>query len=204
MRAAIKRCSFLAGLVVFAATFVGDRQARAGGITITSATAQPIGGSLVDYVFEVQLTSGTLFNGGFFTVYDLPGVTLTSATAAPNSFWGYSIQPTGITPPLFQPPLTPPIDTSLENVTWVYRGFSTSETTIGEFRVEATGPLPSSLTLTYVGTLDGTTATTEAVITVAAVPEPSSVFLLLIAAALLPLHVCRMQRSIGSRQGRAG
>ncbi len=101
MRAAIKRCCFLAGLVVLAAIFVGTRQVRAAGITITSASAQPIGGSLVDYVFEVQLDSGTtLLNGGYFTVYDLPGVTSTSASAAPN-LWGPSIQPTGITPPLF-------------------------------------------------------------------------------------------------------
>lgn len=199
MRPRIKRYFFLAGLVVLAATFVGGRQACAAGITVTSASVQPMGGSLVDYVFEVQLDSGTtLLNGGYFTVYDLPGVTSASTLVTANSFWGGSKQATGITPPLFQPPLTPPIDTSLENVTFAYNGPSTQDTTIGEFRVEATGPLASPLMLSYVGTLDGITATTRAVISVsfATVPEPSTVFLLLIGAATLPWYVHRKRRRI--------
>ena len=195
----IKRYWFLAGLVMLVASSVGGRQARAKGIVITSGKTEQIGDPLYDYIFNVELNPGTtLLNGGYFTVYDIPGVVATSDTGAPNSYWGYSLQATGITPPLFQPPLTPPIDGSLENVTWVYRGPSitnnspTQDLELGTFRV-ATIELsaPPTPTLIYVGTLDGTTATTEGTVTVNSVPEPSSLILLLIGAGALPLYAFR-------------
>jgi hypothetical protein len=197
-----KRYGFLVSLVVLGVTFAGENQARAKGIVITTGSTQPIGDPLYNYIFDFQLNPGTtLLNGGYLTVYDVPGVTATSDTGTPNSFWGYSIQPTGITPPLFMPPLTPPMDNSLENVTWVYRGpsISNNSTTqnldIGLFRVETIElSAPPSPTLIYVGTLDGTTATTEGTVTVNGAPEPSSVILLLIGAGALPLYAYRKQR----------
>ena len=99
------------------------------------------------------------------------------------------------------PPLTPPVDTSLENVTWIYRGPSipndtTGNIDLGIFRVATTIDMPSppTPTLNWVGTLDGTTATTEGTVSVNVVPEPSSVILLLIGAGAVPLYVYRTRR----------
>ena len=206
MKRGINRRCLLAGLAILGSVLAGGSEALAKGIVVTSGHTQQIGDPLYDYIFDVQLNPGTtLLNGGYFTIYDIPGVILTSDTGSPNSFWGYSIQPTGITPPLFQPPLTPPPDSSaLENVTWVYRGPSlpnnspTQNLDLGLFRVATTELLaPPTPTLIYVGTLDGTTATTEGTVTVSSVPEPSSVILLMLGAGALPLYAfCRRRRRL--------
>ena len=81
MRREIKRGWLWAGLALVV-TFTGSHVAQAKGIVVTSGNTQPIGDPLYNYIFDVQLNpQTTLLNGGYFTVYDLPGVTSTSIPA---------------------------------------------------------------------------------------------------------------------------
>lgn len=183
----------LALLVVVA----GGRAAQAGtvGIIITSGGTAPTGDPFYTYYFDVELAAGyTLNSGGYFTVYDLPGVISGSLTGQPSLYWGSSIQFQGITPTG-----TPTITDSptVENVTWQYNGSAitagSSAVDLGIFRVQ-TEQLSSQPTpdLLYVGSLGGNTYTDQGTIQVnAIVPEPSSIVLLASGCLLAPVLIAR-------------
>ena len=168
------------------------------GIIITHGAVAPVGDPSFAYTFDIQLAAGsTLLDGGLITVYDLPDITKSSLTSQPNRFWSESLQETGITP---LNPNPVPTDTSLENVTWFYSGVTidnsggTSPLDLGNFSI---GPIPEnepSVTLTYVGSLDGINAADTGFITVTAIPEPSSLILLLTAIVGAPLLVLRTRQ----------
>jgi hypothetical protein len=196
-----------AGLAALGVLFAGGREAQAGGIVITTATTEQTGDPTFKYIFTVELLAGsTLNNGGFFTVYDLPGIPATALTSAPNISWGASIQLTGIDPP----GLKPPDDPAIYNVTWQWNGSSpifpppTSDTPLGTFVVGSTTELPSppTPTLTYAYFLnDGPPATTGMNTIQVTVPEPSSVILMLAGVGALPLawlHRRRLGRRVAS------
>lgn len=83
MRREIKRGWLWAGLALVGVTFTGGHVAQAKGIVVTSGKTQSIGDPLYNYIFDVQLNpQTTLLSGGYFTVYDIPGVTSTSNTGA--------------------------------------------------------------------------------------------------------------------------
>jgi hypothetical protein len=193
----IRGASLLAGLAVILA---GGRAAQAGGIIITSGTVIQTGDPTYEYIFDTQLLPGSsLHNGGFFTIYDLPGIPQTALTSQPSILWGSSIQLQGVTPP----GISPPDDPQVYNVTWGWNGSSpitappTSNLDLGTFVVGSTVELPSppQPTLVYVGFLnDGVTPPNEGTIKVTFVPEPSSVILLVLGAGALPLFVLGARR----------
>jgi hypothetical protein len=197
------RCKWItAGLVVLGTTFVSGTAARASsttGIVITKGTTHEIGDPLYVYTFTVELTAGeTLQTGGYFTVYDIPGVAASSLTQQPNDKWGDSLQLVGLTPS-GTPPITD--NPAIWNVTWVYNGSaftgnSPNGTTIGQFQVDTTElPTQPTPTLLYVGTLNGTTYTDQGIVVVGAlIPEPSSIVLLLVGAGAIPLVCLRLRR----------
>jgi hypothetical protein len=163
------------------------------GIIITNGAVAPVGDPSFAYTFDIQLAADqTLLNGGFITIYDLPhDITSTSLTSQPG-LWTETIQDTGKTPSGASPTDLP----NFENVTWVYRGatIDNSSSNPMDLGVFAIGPIPEyspSVTLTYVGTLDGITAADTGSITVTAIPEPSSLILLFTAMVGAPLLVLR-------------
>lgn len=165
------------------AAMIAGEEARAGGISIPIATTQQTGDPTYEYIFTVDLLAGsTLIPGGFFTVYDLPGIPSGALTSQPNISWGSSIQLTGITPT----GASPTDSLIIENVTWKWNGASSitaptnSDLFLGLFIVGSTVELPSppTPTLIYVGSLDGVNASNQGTVTVSAVPEPGSIILL--------------------------
>lgn len=172
------------------------------GIIIKTGSVAPVGDPSYAFTFDIELAAGsTLLNDGYITVYDLPYIASSSLTSQPNDFpnfyWIGSIQDTGTTPS----GVTLPFNDSptIENVTWRYIGptidnTSSSAYNLGEFSV---GPIPvsaPSVTLNYLGSLDGTTEADTGSITVTAVPEPSSLALLLTATVGVSLVVLRPRR----------
>jgi hypothetical protein len=195
MNLRIRRTWTLVGLAALGALFTNCDNARAGsvvGIVIKSGGSHQAGDPTYNYYFDVELTAGsTLLTGGYFTVYDLPGVMGSSPTQQPNS-WNDSLQLVGLTPLNTIPPI--PDDPAIWNVTWIYTGNpitgrSPEGTDLGTF-VITTGeltyqPLP---TLYYVATLDGINYTDQGTVKInAIVPEPSSVILLVAGVGILPL-----------------
>lgn len=195
----IRGASILAGLAMLGAALADGRAAHAAGIVITSGTVIQTGDPTYEYVFDAQLLPGSsLHNGGFFTVYDLPGIPKAALTSQPSILWGSSIQLQGITPP----GISPTDDPTVYNVTWGWNGSTitsppTSNLDLGTFVIGSTGELssPPHPTLIYVGFLnDGVTPPNEGTITVTSIPEPSSVILLVLGAGALPLLVLRARR----------
>ena len=195
MRRGIKTAWVVAGLAVLGAMIAGGREARAKGIVISTGVTQPVGDPFYEYVFDVQLLAGsTLDNGGFITVYDLPEIDQNSLTQQPSSKWGSSLQKVGVTPS----GASPVDSSSLWNVTWEWNGAALTAPTnsnldLGLFKVGPTAQ-PETPTLTYVGSLDGTTASNQGTITVSAVPEPSSVALLVLGIGSVSLIALRKAR----------
>jgi hypothetical protein len=173
------------------------------GIIITTGSVSPVGDPSYAYTFDIELAAGsTLLSGGYVTVYDLPYIASNSLTSQPNDYptyyWLGSIQDTGITPVGVTLPFTD--SPTLENVTWRYIGPTinnsngTSAENLGDFSV---GPIPEntpSVTLNYLGSLDGSTEADTGSITVTAIPEPSSLVLLLTAMVGVPLLVLRSRQ----------
>jgi hypothetical protein len=199
MRRAIKRGWLWTGLALVGVMFIGGREAQAKGIIITSGGTQKTGDPTYEYVFTVDLLAGsTLDNGGFFTVYDLPALTAGALTSQPSISWGASVQLLGNTP------IGTVVndDPNIYNVTWQWNGKNsvtapaTSNLDLGTFIVGSTTELasPPSKTVVYVGSLDGVNASNQGTVGINVVPEPSSVILLLVGAAALPLYAVRNRR----------
>jgi hypothetical protein len=192
----------LAGVAAFAVVLASEHEAHAkGGIIVTTGTTQQTGDPTYEYIFTVDLLpNSTLLNGGFFTIYDLPALTASALTSQPNISWGSSVQLLGNTPS----GTIVTDDPTIYNVTWQWNGMTSitnpdsTDLFLGTFIVGSTTELtsPPSGTLVYVGSLDGSTASNQGTVTLSpAVPEPSSVILLLAGIGMLPmLWVPRRQR----------
>ncbi len=201
MRREIKRGWLWAGLALVGVMFAGKHEAHAKGIVITSGGTQKTGDPTYEYLFTVDLLAGsTLYNGGYFTIYDLPALTAGALTSQPSISWGASVQLVGNTPTGIVVTDNP----NIYNVTWQWNGSSplvagSSDLVLGTFIVGLTTELssPPSKTVVYVGSLDGTAGTTnQGTVGINAVPEPSSVILLLIGAGALPVYaVCNRRRA---------
>ena len=167
------------------------------GIIITRGAVSPVGDPSFAYIFDIQLAAGsTLLTNGFITVYDFPDTITGKSLTSQPSLWTESIQDIGRTPSGASPTDLP----TLENVTWRYTGATidnskgTNPIDLGDFAI---GPIPEnspSITLTYVGSLDGVTAADTGTVTVTAIPEPSSLILLLTAMVGAPLLVLRTRQ----------
>jgi PEP-CTERM motif len=194
----------LAVAIALCALAGGGRDAHAGAIIAKKGTTTVVGDPQFDYVFEIDLVAGsTLSPHGFITIYDIPFLGTPVLTSQPSTQWGASVQDVGITPP--GTPLTPPFadDPTIPNVTWVYNGTkivndTTSDIDLGTFIIGETvnlGFTPSPLLL-FVGSLDGLTFSNLGFVQVNAVPEPSSVALLLTGVVAVPLFWrCRKARA---------
>lgn len=189
------------GTALLAVALLGGEPARAGGIVITLGTSSPVGDPLYDYTFYVELAAHSeLQNGGYFTVYDLPGVVAGALTSQPSVYWGSATYLTGLTP-TGTPAITD--SSTVENVTWKYLGSAINNTgssavDLGSFVVQTAqlNSPPAPTTLLYVASLDGTTYTDQGTVIVnAAVPEPSSLVLLGSACMLAPIVIARFRRS---------
>ncbi len=182
----------------FAVVMASTSQAHAkGGIGISSGMTQQTGDPMYNYLFEIDLFAGsTLLTGGFITVYDIPDVP-NPLTSQPNITWGAETLKTGKTPNgamVFDDP-------NIYNVTWQWNGApivnnSASNLNLGTFTFGTTIELssPPSETLLYVGSLDGVNASNQGSIMVNAVPEPSSVILLLAGIGMVPVLWLRQRR----------
>jgi hypothetical protein len=193
MASRVKSSCALAVVVALCGLSAGGRGAHAGAIIAKKGTTSTVGDPQFVYDFEIDLTAGsTLSNQGFITIYDIPNLE-TKLTSQPT-IWGASVQDFGKTP-LNTPPI---IDTPIPNVTWVYNGTAitnntTSDMDLGTFTIGVTFPLdtPPSPLLLFVGSLDGSTFSNLGFVQVNAIPEPSSVALLLTGVSALLLFWLR-------------
>jgi hypothetical protein len=74
---------------------------------------------------------------------------------------------------------------------------SNSDLNLGTFTVLTDltqTPTPVPTQLNYLGSVDGTTVTNSGIVTVATIPEPSSVILLFLGACALPVYAYRNRR----------
>jgi hypothetical protein len=195
----MKSLRILAGTAALAVLMASGGEAHAKGITISSGTTQQTGDPMFSYIFEIDLLAGsTLDTGGFITVYDIPFVP-NPLTSQPNLSWGAATKLLGITP--LGTPATDPDDPNIFNVTWQWNGApitndSSSDLDLGTFTFGTTTELPSppSVTLLFVGSLDGVNFSNQGLVAINVVPEPSSVVLLLAGVGTLPLFWLRERR----------
>jgi hypothetical protein len=206
------KCSWvLSGMVALSALAAPVGDAQAGGIVAKSGMTSQIGDPMFDYNFQIDLLpQSTLSVGGFITIYDIPSLNGPPLTSQP-SVWGESVQDTGITPagspPLNKPPLVD--DPTVPNITWIYDGKTPlvnntdKDVDLGIFTIGRTGELAlaPSPTLLFIGSLDGINFSNLGFVEVNAVPEPSSVALLLVGVSTLPLVWLRNKRR-ATRLGR--
>jgi hypothetical protein len=186
------RCSWLlAGLAAFVVVMVSGREAHAkGGIAVTSGMTKQTGDPMYDYLFQIDLLAGsTLDTGGFITIYDILYVP-NPLTSQPSVDWGAETLLLGKTPIGGVVNDNPDIF----NVTWQWNGTpivnnTTSNLDLGTFVFGTTIELssPPSETLVYIGSLNGLTVSNTGTVTVNAIPEPSSVLLLLTGIGALPV-----------------
>ncbi|MGP0069381.1 MAG: PEP-CTERM sorting domain-containing protein [Isosphaeraceae bacterium] len=205
MRRGIQRSWLLAGLAVFGTMVVVEGEARAKGIVVTSGSTQSVGDPFYEYTFAITLQAGTtLDNGGYITIYDLPGLFNDSATNQPGTpedpgiKWGSAVMLLGLTPS----DATPTDSPSIYNVTWEWNGSAItapagSDLNLGTFTVTtdlSSTPTPTPTLLNYLGSVDGSTESNSGTVTVSTVPEPSATILLLLGAGALPLYAYRNRR----------
>jgi hypothetical protein len=200
----MKSLRILAGIAALAVLMASGGEAHARGIAIKSGMTQQTGDPMYNYIFEIDLLAGsTLERGGFITVYDIPFVP-NPLTSQPNISWGAATPLLGITPQ--GTPSTDPDNPNIFNVTWQWNGSapiinsSSSDLDLGTFTFGTTIELssPPSVTLLFVGSLDGVNFSNQGFVEINVIPEPSSVVLLLAGVGTLPLFW------LGERRRRAG
>lgn len=166
----------LAGLGVII-TLLGSSGFAMAGIVIKSGHTVPISDPQYEYVFDIQLSPGSVLgNGGYITVESLPYISVDALTSQP---------------PLWSEVVTY-VDTvnsiSYSNITWNYLGNTPVDNNgstpydLGDFKIGPSPQLftpPPPVTLDYFASLNGQTISNIGQITVTSIPEPSSVVLLL-------------------------
>jgi hypothetical protein len=208
------KCSWiLTGVAAFAVAMASGSEAHAkGGIVATMGNTQQTGDPMFQYSFDVELLPGSLLaSGGFITIYDIPFLPNPPAqpplTSQPSLSWGSATDFLGKTPIGF----VGNDDPTVYNVTWQWNGApimnnsATNDLDLGIFTIGTTIELssPPSVTLVYVGSLDGVNESNQGIVVVNAVPEPSSVILLLAGVTTLPV-LClreRRRRRLGRQAG---
>jgi hypothetical protein len=199
----MKSLRILAGIAALAVLMASGGEAHAKGIAISSGRTQQTGDPMFNYIFDIDLLAGsTLETGGFITVYDIPFVP-NPLTSQPSLSWGAATQLLGITPK--GTPTTDPDDPNIFNVTWQWNGApiinnSSSDLDLGIFTFGSTIELsaPPSVTLLFVGSLDGVNFSNQGLVAINVIPEPSSVVLLFAGVGTLPLFW------LGERRRRGG
>jgi hypothetical protein len=199
----MKSLRILAGIAALAVLMGSGGEAHAKGIAIKSGMTQQTGDPMFNYIFEIDLLAGsTLETGGFITVYDIPFVP-NPLTSQPNLSWGAETLLLGKTPQ--GTPSTDPDNPNIFNVTWQWNGApivnnSSSDLDLGIFTFGSTIELsaPPSVTLLFVGSLDGVNFSNQGLVAINVIPEPSSVVLLFAGIGTLPLFW------LGVRRRRAG
>jgi hypothetical protein len=190
----MKNLRILAGIAALAVLMASGGEAHAkGGIAVKTGMTQQINDPMFNYIFEIDLLAGsTLEPGGFITVYDIPFVP-DPLTRQPNISWGAETQLLGITP--LGTPSNDVDNPNIFNVTWQWNGIapiinsSNSNLDLGTFTFGTTIELssPPSVTLLFVGSLDGVNFSNQGLVGINVIPEPSSVVLLFAGVGMLPL-----------------
>jgi hypothetical protein len=215
----IKGAWIAAGIAVLGAMIAGGSDAGAGTLSLSGSIVPLPGGSPFLYEFDLFLTGGTIVPDTAgrteFTVglapHGLVGVTGQSGHQEPP-LTGFSpevwIVPSGgiVTTTTGNPP---PYDQA-SSVQWQYFSGPTitwagSDILLGLFTVQTTSSFPDNAPPVTPGITpidwsysvlnpDGSTTTGGGTITLAGVPEPSSVILLLVGSTALPLVFFRRRR----------
>ncbi len=202
----MKSSWILVGVAALAVVMASGSEAYAkGGIVASMGMTQQTGDPMYNYVFQIDLLAGsTLQTGGFITVYDIPYVP-DPLTSQPNLSWAAETLLVGKTPT--GTPITDPDNPSIYNVTWEWKdapitNSSSSNQDLGNFVFGTTTELssPPSVTLLFVGSLDGVNFSNQGYVGINAIPEPSSVILLLAGVGTLPVFWLRERRRRPGRQ----